>query len=296
MHSTDLLAFTFCAGVAFAALANAADDDLRVGTFNIRNSGAKDGENAWPKRRGLVIETVRKADPDIVGFQEVLADQQADLVAGLADYGSVATFRDDGKTQGEAASVFYRKARFDLIESGNFWLSETPEVVGSFGWDAACTRICTWARLKDRINGRIVLAANTHFDHVSDVARVNSSKLIGERLGKLANGAAVVLTGDFNAIETEPAYAVLFDAAKSGGLLLTDTYRIIHPTIEPNEASVHWFKNETEGLRIDWIFCSSQLIAIDSSIDRSTSADGRLPSDHFPIWATLRYAAASPDR
>ena len=281
--------FVVCASIAFASLAVGAEETLRVGTFNIRNSGAKDGENAWPKRRTLFIDTVRKADPDIVGFQEVLPDQQADLVAGLADYGAIATFRDDGKTHGEASSVFYRKSRFDLVESGTFWLSETPEVVGSFGWDAACTRLCTWARLKDRINGRIVLAANTHFDHVGEKARVNSSKLIAERLSKLANDAAVVLTGDFNAVETEPVYAALLDAAKANGLPFTDAYRSVHPKIDPNEASVHWFKDERKGMRIDWIFCSPQFVAVDSEIDRSKSDDGRLPSDHFPIWATLRF-------
>jgi endonuclease/exonuclease/phosphatase family metal-dependent hydrolase len=264
--------------------------ELKVGTFNIRNSGANDGDDAWPHRRPLLVDTIRRADPDLVGLQEVLPDQQANLVEDLSDYATVAVFRDDGKTKGEASSIFYRKARFDLIDSGTFWLSQTPEVAGSFGWDAACTRICTWAKLKDRRNGQILLAANTHFDHVGVKARANSAKLIAERLRTFSDGGAVLLTGDFNAIETGPVYPALLEAAKSQGLTFVDTYRAVHPQVSMDEASYHGFKDETKGLRIDWIFVSPQLVTESSEIDHSKSKAGRFPSDHYPIWATLRYA------
>lgn len=265
--------------------------EIRVGTFNIRNSGADDGENGWPHRRTLLVDTIRRADPDLIGLQEVLPDQQANLAQDLASYGTVAVFRDDGKSKGEAASIFYRKARFELIESGTFWLSQTPEVAGSFGWDAACTRICTWAKLRDRQTKQTLLAANTHFDHVGDVARANSAKLIVERLAALSAGDAIVLTGDFNAIETGPVYTALLDAAREQGLSLADTYRAVHPAIGPDEASYHGFKDVTKGLRIDWIFVTPQLVTINSEIDHFKNATGHYPSDHCPVWATLKWAA-----
>ena len=262
---------------------------LKVGTFNIRNSGANDGGNAWPNRRPLLIQSVLRFGPDIVGFQEVLPDQQADLTIGLPDYASVATFRDDGKTCGEAASIFFRRDRFDLLDHGTFWLSQTPDVPGSFGWDAVCTRICTWATLTDKVAGKTVLTANTHFDHEGVEARVKSAQLIARRLAAIANGGAMVLIGDFNAVETGPVYAALLAAIKAERLSLFDVYRAVHPQRQPGETSVHWFGDQAVEERIDWIFCNDELSAVDATIDRTNSPDGRYPSDHFPIWATLQY-------
>jgi endonuclease/exonuclease/phosphatase family metal-dependent hydrolase len=275
-------------GIQLLASQALARDDLRVGTFNIRTSGAADGFNDWTHRRGLFVQTVRRFDPDLLGLQEVRPDQQKHLETDLADYGTIATYRDAGP-RAEACSLFYRRDRFDLVDSGTFWLSETPDKVGSRGWDAALPRVCTWARLRDRTAGRELLLANTHLDHAGMKARVNAAKLICARLGALAKETPVVLLGDFNAIETGPVYAALLDASKRNGIELIDTYRAVRPERQADELTYHAFKGDTWGQRIDWIFQSPTLEATDCKIDRGKSEDGRFPSDHYAVWATLRY-------
>ena len=171
---------------------------LRVMSFNIRNSGARDGERNWKNRQELFSAAVRAFNPDLLGTQEVLADQYDDLHRMFPDYTMAGVAREDGKRKGEWAAILYWTDRFEVLASGNFWLSETPDVVGSKGWDAALARICTWVRLRDRITGRTFLQANVHFDHIGKVARVRSAELLVERLPRLAEDAPVILMGDFN--------------------------------------------------------------------------------------------------
>src|SRR3954453_19665447 len=124
---------------------------VRVMSFNIRYGTAKDGENAWEKRKEFLAETVAAFDPDLLGTQETLAFQRDFLAAKLAGYGVFAAGRDDGKEAGEMAALFYREARFEKLAGGHFWLSETPDVPGSKGWDAALPRVATWVKLRDRV-------------------------------------------------------------------------------------------------------------------------------------------------
>ncbi|MDB6153979.1 MAG: Endonuclease/Exonuclease/phosphatase family protein [Chthoniobacteraceae bacterium] len=264
---------------------NLPKEALRVMSFNVRNSGAKDGGNDWKSRKALFEETIRKFDPDLLGLQEVLADQHDEIEAMFPDYTMVGVARDDGIRQGEWSAILYRTSRFEPHRSGNFWLSNSPEEPGKKAWDAACVRICTWTALKDRLTGGELLHANTHFDHVGTVARINSSKLIGDRLSKLAgNEAAVILTGDFNCTEDDAAYKLLTD--RDDGLTLADSYREIHAERSPDEASFHGFKPLIAGSRIDWILHTVQYKALDAGIIRSQGS--RQPSDHYPVTAILQ--------
>lgn len=268
---------------------------LRVGTFNVRNSAAVDGEWAWSNRRATLIDLVRANAPDLIGFQEVLPDQQQHLAEDLAEYDSVATHRDDGVGYGEAASVFFKRDRFDKLDAGTFWLSPDSDRPGPAAWDAACPRICTWAVLHDKSAGRNVAVFNTHFDHEGDLARLESAALVVRHLAALEETA--ILMGDFNATEDSPVYVAVFDAARAAGRPLTDAHRAVHPMRTANEASFHGFTAErldapqsaTAGLRIDWILHDDGLRAIDSRIGPATDAAGRFASDHAPVWAELHY-------
>ena len=131
----------------------AVEPNVRVMTFNVRYATAPDGDNAWPKRKTLLIDTVRKFDPDLLGTQEVLALQADYLAESLSDYKLVGVGRDDGKRRGEYSAILFKTARFELVDSGTFWLSETPDVPGSKSWDSALPRVATWARLRDRSTG-----------------------------------------------------------------------------------------------------------------------------------------------
>lgn len=260
---------------------------LCVMSFNIRYGTAKDGDNAWPLRREFLFETIAAFGPDLIGFQEVVAEQHDALTARFADYGFAGVARDDGRRKGEWSCVAYRKARFDFVAGGDFWLSETPDVVGSKGWDAALPRLCTWVRLRERASGREFLFANTHYDHRGVQARRESSRLLAQRLAPLAAGAPAVLTGDFNLNEDDPGYATLVRPEAPGALRWIDSYRTLHPVRQPDEATFNGFKAGTEkGSRIDFVFHTEHLRATAAAIDR-TARDGRYPSDHYPVTAVL---------
>ncbi|MBI5766437.1 MAG: endonuclease/exonuclease/phosphatase family protein [Verrucomicrobia bacterium] len=259
---------------------------LRVVSFNVRNSNAKDGEDAWPKRTDLFFDTIKTLDPDLIGFQEVLADQHDALVARMPGHTFAGVARNDGQRAGEWSCIAFRAARFTEIARGDFWLSETPEVPGSKSWDAALTRICSWVRLRDQRSGREFVYANTHFDHIGKVARYEASKLIARRVATLAAGAPALLTGDLNINEDNPAYAVLVRPESADAIRWIDAFRTVHPKRQPDEASFHGFKGTTQGSRIDFIFHSSHFVARASEIDR-TVRNGRYPSDHYAVWAVI---------
>lgn len=270
------------------ATALTAAEPLRVMSFNVRNSNSRDGENAWPKRTGLFFATIAAFGPDLIGFQEVLADQHDAISARLGDYAFAGVARDDGQRKGEWSHIGYRKARFTAVASGNFWLSETPEIPGSKSWDAALTRLCSWVRLRETATGKEFVCANTHFDHVGKIARQEASKIISHRVSMIAAGAPALLTGDLNINEDNPAYAVFVKPTSPGAIRWIDSFRAIHPQRGPEEASFNGFKAVTTGSRIDFIFHTDHFVATAAAIDR-TSKDGRYPSDHYPVTAVVRW-------
>jgi endonuclease/exonuclease/phosphatase family metal-dependent hydrolase len=270
------------------AMSALAAEPMRVMSFNVRLSAAKDGDNAWPKRTELFFATIATYGPDLIGFQEVLADQHDAITARLRDYAFAGVARDDGKRQGEWSNIGFRTARFTLIDSGTFWLSETPEIPGSKSWDAALTRICSWVRLRETATGKEFVYANTHFDHVGKIARQEASKVISRRVSAIAAGLPALLTGDLNINEDNPAYTVLVNPTTPGAIRWIDSFREVHPNRGPEEASFNGFKGTTKGSRIDFIFHTTDFVATESAIDR-TSRDGRYPSDHYPVTAVLRW-------
>lgn len=267
-------------------------DAWRVVTFNIRYANPDDGDNAWPARRETFVATVRALDPDVLGLQEVLARQQDDMAADLADYDSVYAGRDDGERRGEGSPIFFRRSKLTLIDHGTFWLSATPERAGSVGWDAALARICTWAVLRDA-TGRELFAANTHFDHRGATARTNAATLIRKRLATLAAGRPIVLTGDLNSGEDSDAYAALVTRdtgpTTQPAAHWVDAFRAVYPKRKNQERTYHGFKGGLQGMRIDYVFCSHDLTPSAAGIDRRRGADGHWPSDHYAVWADLRW-------
>src|SRR5688572_13434609 len=181
---------------------------LRVMTFNVRYDTPSDGANAWPHRRDWVAALVRFHAPDAIGVQEALVHMLTDLDARLPGFARVGVGRADGRAGGEFSAILYRSDRLELLDSGTFWLSPTPEVAGSKGWDTAIERIATWARFRDRRTGCRHLHVNTHFDHIGEEARQESARLIRRRLAALAGGLPVVVTGDLNATPESVPYRV----------------------------------------------------------------------------------------
>ena len=262
---------------------------IRVMSFNIRYGTAADGDNHWDRRREFVVETIRAFDPDLLGTQETLGFQRDYLREQLPGYAAIGVGRNDGREEGEMMALYYREERFEPIEQGHFWLSETPEVIGSKSWDSSLPRMVTWVRLRDRRqpDAPPITFFNTHFDHVGTTARLESARLLRTRIATAAQSGPVIVTGDFNAGEPSPPYEALFGPLGEEPSPVVDAYRAAHPERSRNEGTFSGFvENGTSGPRIDWIGVTRDWIVQEAAIDR-TAREGRTPSDHFPVTATL---------
>jgi endonuclease/exonuclease/phosphatase family metal-dependent hydrolase len=290
---TLVTALLSCWLAAITSLA-AADDrptPLRVMSFNVRYGSAKDGDNAWPQRRDLLVKTIQNFDPDLLGTQETLKFQRdfiAERMSGLTPFG---VGRDDGTDNGEMTALFFRNSRFEKLDGGHFWLSLTPEVPGSKSWDTSLTRMASWVKLRDKQAGEpsVLWFLNTHFDHRGPQAREESAKLIRDWVAQRPESDRVVVTGDFNAAEGSPPYAALFGPAplRQDRPVLLDSYRLLHPERTEEEGTYNGFRADSRrGGRIDWIAVSPGFKVTEAAIVR-TAVDGRTPSDHFPVTAIL---------
>lgn len=276
-----LLVLLFSA--AAAACGAPESDTLNVMTFNMRYDNPDDESNNWRFRRERVAEVIASHAIDVFGAQELLVHQLSDLTALLPDYQSVGVGREDGADAGEFNPVFFRRDRFTLLDSGTFWLSETPETAGSKGWDGACERIATWAVLRD--GKREFLFINTHLDHVGQVARDKGVALLLERIDALRGERPVILTGDFN---STPQSSVIAHVQQSG--ILHDVKGAAAET-----AGTSWsfadFGEIPEERRplLDYIFVNDAFAADRYEVlpDR---LDGGYVSDHAPVMAVVRFA------
>lgn len=262
---------------------------LTVMSFNVRYGTAKDGANHWDLRKDLCASRVTAFAPDVVGLQEALTFQNEFLLAKCPGYTAIGVARDDGKLAGEFSTLLVRTARFTIVDSGTFWLSETPEVPGSKSWDSSLPRIATWARLQDRQAGdRPLLVINTHFDHKGNVARKEAAKIIRRFIATRAADAAVIVTGDFNSAPGSEQYRTLTGMGNDG-VLMHDAYAEIHRAKpEPNDGTAHAFKDMPVTARIDWILHSPAFMATSATIDRHRQGT-MFPSDHYAVVAVLHW-------
>lgn len=247
--------------------------ELKVVTFNIRNGRANDGANDWPYRIALVHDLLKSLDADIVCMQEAFKFQIDDIALGLPDYQWAGVGREDGEQDGEYVNVFYRSSRFRLVLQSRYWFSETPDIAGSISWNHGNTRMCNCFRLIEIASGREIEVQNLHIDHESVLARVNSTKMLVERLPA---GVPTIVTGDFNAGPSSDELRYLID----GGVLFDMA------PIPDGQGTYHGFTGQAEPYRIDYIFATREFSTTEFGWD-ARSYDGRYPSDHFPVWAKL---------
>ena len=260
---------------------------LRVMTFNLRVRTIFDGRNIWDRRRDAVVERVRAFDPDLLGTQEGLEPMEAYLRQQLRDYTFLGVGRNDGERAGEMCGVFFKTARFEMVEGGHFWLSKTPEMPGSRAWGEIFPRMVTWAKLRPRDGGPAFCWFNTHFGAYSGRARAESAKLLRDRMARIAGPAPRIVTGDFNCAPGSAPYRALLAAQQPPAASLHDVFRTAHPVATRDEGTVHFFTGWRGGQHMDWILASSHFQTVDAEIDRTRSPAG-YPSDHFPVTATLR--------
>ena len=274
-----------------------------VGSYNIRydNSGDQKTGNTWRQRAPVVAGLIRFHKFDVLGTQEAFIHQLKDLQKLLPDHAFTGSGRDDGAEKGEHVAIFYRKGKFKLLDSGTFWLSDTPEKPGR-GWDADLPRICTWASLEEIPGGRKFHVFNAHFDHRGVQARLESARLILRKIKEIAGDGPVILTGDFNVNQTGESYLALRDSG-----FLTDAHDTATERYALNGTANKFDPDAWTESRIDHVFLSRHFKPVRYGIltdsyrtpvgengaeSQSSNFPGevkfkdfqaRLPSDHFPV-------------
>ena len=304
MMKKFLLVFLLLMGLSLPMSAQ-----MLVGSYNIRLKVSSDSVNGnvWQKRCQVICDQVNFMSPDIFGAQEVLHVQLLDMLQGLDGYDYIGVGRDDGKTGGEYAAIFYKPDRLRLLDQGNFWLSETPDRPG-LGWDAACVRVCTWGRFAGQTatDDESFYFFNLHMDHVGVVARREGAKLIVRKIREIAQGAPVIVTGDFNVDQKDEIYSIFTDSG-----LLKDSYLATRLRFAENGTFNSFDTELYTDSRIDHIFVSpdteveaygvltnSYWVPNDASAAKLKGHDApqqidfskytrRQPSDHYPVFVRL---------
>ena len=260
------------------------ENSLNLMTYNLRYDNAQDGENSWKYRKDAVADMIQKHQVDLLGTQEGLAHQILDLQKALPAYRWVGVGRDDGREAGELMAIFYLADRFNLQAHGHFWLSETPDVVGSQSWGSACKRMVTWARLYDHYTDKILYHFNTHFDHRSEQARRASATLLHDKVKTIAATFPAIITGDFNLTPQESVYTLLTS-------YFTDIRALFPDKTLPTTTFNGFSRQGQSGMWIDYIFTpdSKQWLYGDFAVLQD-KYEQKFPSDHFPIWVQLEIA------
>lgn len=309
------LALMGALSVAFTAAAASPDSTFNLATYNIRLQTSDDDArgDGWLRRRGPLTELVGFHRFDIFGTQEGFKNQLEDIKSALPGYQYIGVGRDDGAEKGEHAAIFYREDLFDLLDHGDFWLSETPDRPG-LGWDAACVRICTWGKFRHRPSGKEFLYFNLHLDHVGVVARAESAKLIARKIDEIDSTVPVFLSGDFNVDQHSADYQTILNSGT-----LVDSFGKAKTVYAPTGTFNAFDPDSWSDNRIDHIFLSPEVevgrygiltdtyrsremdshemeaASVPDKIETDTAPAeigiyryvARTPSDHFPVLITV---------
>lgn len=251
---------------------------INIITYNIRYNNLGDGINAWPNRKDNVKALVKFHDADILCVQEALAEQ-FDALSENTNFDVVGVGRDDGKRKGEFSAIYFDKTRFRKKDGGTFWLSETPDIP-SKGWDAVLPRICSWVKLYDNLNKQEFIVFNTHYDHVGVNARIESAKLIKQKIQEIAPKLPVVYTGDLNVTPETEAIATIKSFLQDAKEISAEV-----PYGPSGTFNAFDFNSELKN-RIDYIFVNKGFNVQKFAV-LSDSKDKKYFSDHLPVFVRL---------
>ncbi len=284
---------------------SAANPKFNVATYNLRQQNGIDAAagNGWERRAPIVAQLIQFHDLDIFGTQEGFKSQLEDLKNAMPGYDYIGAGRDDGKEAGEHSAIFYRTDLFEVVDHGDFWLSETPDRPG-LGWDAACVRICTWGKFRHKPSNREFLFFNLHMDHIGKTARVESAKLIKRKIDEFGSDLPTFLTGDFNVDQFSPSYATITEGGK-----LNDAHDTADFVYQLNGTFNNYRTDGFSESRIDHIFVTPNVKVFkygvltdtyrtseEATVQATTDAPAevkihrfkaRTPSDHFPVKTSV---------
>ncbi|MBI2417277.1 MAG: endonuclease/exonuclease/phosphatase family protein [Ignavibacteriales bacterium] len=270
---------TFCTGTY--------SQTVRVMTFNIRLDSPGDGENIWAKRRANLVSVITYHKADLVGLQEAQKHQLDYIMQSLPDYGYFGVGRDDGKESGEFMAILFRKNRFDTSGTSTFWCSENPDKPGK-GWDAAFKRVTTYGKFFDKLTKKTFYMFNTHLDNEGVVARLESAKLIKQKMSAICKDFPVILTGDFNTTpQSAPYQHIIYTGNEAIPLRMQDARTISKRKPYGPSGTFTGFDMLARPMApIDFIFVKEGVSVLSHAV-LSDSFDGFLPSDHYPVLAEV---------
>ena len=248
--------------------------EIKLMTYNIKYANENDGENSWSKRKDWITDQIQFYEPDILGVQEAVKSQLDHFTKHIDTYKFLGVGRE-GEDKGEFSAILYKNEKFDVLDSDTFWLSETPDAI-SKGWDADYNRICTYALFQNKETKDKFYVFNTHFDHVGDKARLESSKLIIRKINKLnQEKLPVFLMGDFNLEPEKEGIEIILN-------LLDDSMEESKFTFGPSGTFNAYDFSKPVTRRIDYIFVNDKVKVKKYGV-LSDSKDLKYPSDHFPV-------------
>jgi endonuclease/exonuclease/phosphatase family metal-dependent hydrolase len=256
-------------------------ENIKVMTYNIRCGFCEDSSdvNNWSNRKYLVAYLIKSHHPDLIGLQEAEMFQVNELIEMLDEYDWYGVSREDGKERGESTAILYKKKRFEPLSKQTLWLSETPELV-SKGWDAALNRTVTIIKFKEKLSCNEVYYANTHFDHIGEQARTESSRLIINELGKYTGDYPVIFSGDLNYTSSSEGYKILYSK-------LFDTKSVSEKESGGNITYTGFGKDIQPDNKIDFIFVNDKVKVLNHIVD-TTLFNGLYPSDHYPVISEIK--------
>lgn len=254
-------------------------EEIKIMSYNIRCHAPDDlGHKNWFYRANLVVDTIEKAAPTIIGFQEVNSWQYDYLCETMPSYDSIITFRDNIPLYSEGCPVFYRTDLYTLVDKGSFWLSETPDEM-SKDWGAACYRICSYVKLKDNATNNEFVVFNAHLDHISDEARINGINVVLDKIKEFGSIPAVLM-GDLNAEEDSDTY-------RSATESFLDVKYQTENTM--TSCTYHDWGEKLDRNCIDYILISKDNFKVNSYKVITDTYDGDYTSDHFPLISSLTF-------
>lgn len=266
---------------------NVSNDQVKVISFNIRYGKADDGSNSWIYRKNILFDFIRKENADFLGLQEAMIFQLEEILKNCPEYQYVGRTREADGISGEATPILYRKSDYELIDQGSLWLSDTPEVPASKSWDSALPRIFTWARFRRKKDLKNLIVYNTHFDHLGEQARFQSSKVIIDHMHQHFRNDDMILLGDFNALEISEPIEYL---AGNHTVPLRDAYRKLHPGKKEQDMTFYGWGEHTagSGKRIDYVFYAGSMEPQQAYVS-DYHVDLKYPSDHMPVVVTFKW-------
>jgi endonuclease/exonuclease/phosphatase family metal-dependent hydrolase len=266
------------------------EENLRIMSFNVRLKDKSDQENAWDCRRDYVASVIRFHHMDIIGIQEPFKEQIQELENLLPEYDWYGVGLDDGKEKGPYDAIFFRKSRFERLDSGCFYLSPTPDTP-SKGWESMFPRGVSWVKFKDKKTEKIFYFFNTHFDYHSQWARDESAFLIREKIAEISKSHPFILTGDFNIfpeLEGEETYKILTSTTEADGKILYDAQHVaMFPHHGPTGTWSGFKEAGQPGIKPDYIFVDRKITVVSHGV-LADSFDGSFPSDHLPVVSEIK--------